>query len=67
MDLIGYIIVAIAVYLLGLSLFIRFGAFLHRCDNEARKMLRKRSPVRTRIHLLRKSRNPRPKPRLRAA
>lgn len=67
MDLIGYILTAAAVYFLGLALFIRFGAFLHNCDDEAREMLRKHSPGRTRIHLLRKNRNPRPKPRLRAA
>jgi hypothetical protein len=67
MEALGYVITVLVIYFLGIVMFIRFGAFLHGCDNDMREMLRKSSSLHTRFHQLRKPRSPQPKPRLRAA
>ena len=66
MNTVILVIVGLVVYAVGLGLFIRFGAFIHHCDNEMQSMLEKNPGTRGSFRV-RSVRPTRAKARLKAA
>lgn len=66
MDALTILLVGGILYALGIILMIRFGSFMHDCDDDVRSMIKpsRRMP---RLFLRRTSRMRKPRPRVRTA
>lgn len=66
MDTVTLVIIGVVIYAAGLGLFMRFAAFVHRCDDEMQSMLDLHAEHRRGLRA-KAGRSSRPKPRLKAA